>query len=112
MFYNFRWDEGALEAYILCIQEERAEVPAEGQPLGVVTSDVTTADVPEEPTKPPEEPPKPKTVRIRKPRSMASSSQQVVVTEINDAFWAKLLQTQRSAEHATRLQRLSEFSLI
>ena len=94
------------------MEEERAEVPAELLREYNTPAEVP-ADVPEEPTKPPEEPPtpKPKTVRIRKPR-MASSSQQVVVPEINDQFWAKLLQTQRSAEHATRLQRLSEFSLL
>ena len=97
------------------MEEERAEVPAEGQPLGGGSPDDPTVDVleepPEEPVMEPPQTPKPKTVRIRKPR-MASSSQQVVVPEINDQFWAKLLQTQRSAEHATRLQRLSEFSLL
>ena len=106
------------------MEEERAEAPAEllregdtppadGQPLGVGSPDDPTAEPMDPPTEeammePPT--PMPKTVRIRKPRSMAS--QQVVVPEIDDRFWASLLQTQRSAAHATRLQRLSEFSLL
>ena len=86
----------------------------------VLSSDnIPPVDVLEEPMeppkgamKPPPPTPTPRTVRIRKPRMPSSSSQQVVVPEINDQFWAKLLQTQRSAEHATRLQRLSEFNLL
>ena len=52
--------------------------------------------------------PKPRTVRIRKPRPAS----QVVVPEINERFWANLLRTQRAAEHATRLQRISDFQLM
>ena len=73
------------------------------------------AEAPEEPPvesmEPPPTPMPPKTVRIRKPRPRPAASQ-VVVPEIDDRFWASLLRTQRDAEHATRLQRLSEFSLI
>jgi len=76
----------------------------------------TPEEVPveEEPTAPLEEPPtpklKPKTVRMRKPPKTAAPS--IVVPEIDDKFWATLLRTQREAERATKLQRISEFNLL
>ena len=75
----------------------------------------TPEEVPveEEPTPPLEEPPtpKPKTVRIRKPPK-AAAAPSIVVPEIDDRFWATLLRTQREAERATKLQRISEFNLL
>ena len=52
----------------------------------------------------------PKTVRTRKPKKAATPS--VVIPEMNDQFFANLLRTQREAERATRLQRISEFNLL
>ena len=49
-------------------------------------------------------------VRIRKPRKASAPS--IVIPEIDDKFWANLLQTQREAERAMRLQRMSEFNLL
>ena len=69
----------------------------------------------EPPTPSLEEPPtpKPKTVRIRKPpKAAAAAAPSIVVPEIDDKFWATLLRTQREAERATRLQRISEFNLL
>ena len=84
-----------------------AEKPNEEEP--------TPEEVPveEEPT-PLEEPPtpKPKTVRIRKPPKAAAAAPSIVMPEIDDKFWATLLRTQREAERATKLQRISEFNLV
>ena len=83
------------------------EKPGEEEP--------TPEEVPveEEPT-PLEEPPtpKPKTVRIRKPPKAAAAAPSIVVPEVDDKFWATLLRTQREAERATKLQRISEFNLL
>ena len=91
---------------------EEAEKPNEEEP--------TPEEVPaeEEPTPSLEEPPtpklKPKTVRIRKPpkAAAAAATPSIVVPEIDDKFWATLLRTQREAERATKLQRISEFNLL
>ena len=70
----------------------------------------------EEPMEPLETPqdttttPIPETVRTRKPKKAATPS--VVIPEMNDQFFANLLRTQREAERATRLQRISEFNLL
>ena len=50
------------------------------------------------------------TVRTRKPKKAATPS--VVIPEMNDQFFANLLRTQREAERATRLQRISELNLL
>ena len=69
-----------------------------------------SAEVPVEPlpTKPP---PAPKTVRLRKPKA-ATAAPSVVVPDLDEKFWATLLRTQREAERATKLQRISEFNLL
>ena len=56
------------------------------------------------------EPPTPKTIRHRKPKKAAAPS--IVMPEIDDKFWATLLCSQREAERATKLQRISEFNLL
>jgi len=66
--------------------------------------------VPVEPT--PTKPPAPKTVRIRKPKAATAAAPSVVVPDLDDRFWATLLRTQREAERATKLQRISEFNLL
>ena len=58
----------------------------------------------------PMEPPTPKTIRNGKPKKAAAPS--IVMPEIDDRFWATLLRTQREAERATKLQRISEFNLL
>ena len=87
------------------------------------------ADMPAEPAEPAEKPaekpadesvepvedvppaPKPRAVRLRKPKAKASAPS-IVVPEINDKFWATLLRTQREAERATKLLHISKFNLI
>ena len=70
---------------------------------------------PEEPVVPvepiPMKPPAPKTVRLRKPKA-ATAAPSVVVPDLDEKFWATLLRTQREAERATKLQRISEFNLL
>ena len=78
-------------------EEKPAEEPVE-----------ESAEVPVEPL--PTKPPAPKPVRIRKPKAAAAPS--VFVPDLDDKFWATLLRTQREAERATKLQRISEFSLL
>ena len=92
-------------------EEMPAEEPVEPvEPVESAAEPVEhTPEVPVEPT--PMEPPKPETVRIRKPKA-AAAAPSIVVPEIDDKFWATLLRTQREAERATRLQRISEFSLL
>ena len=85
--------------------ERPAEEPAEesaAEPVG-------PPEVPVEPT--PMKPPAPKTVRIRKPKA-ATAAPSVVVPDLDEKFWATLLRTQREAERATKLQRISEFNLL
>ena len=67
----------------------------------------------ETPAEAPAEEPKParRVVRTRKPPP-AKKSTVAAVPEIDDKFWASLLNTQRTAEKATRLQRISEFQLM
>ena len=79
-------------------EEKPAEEPVE-----------ESAEVPVEPL--PTKPPAPKTVRIRKPKA-ATAAPSVFVPDIDDKFWATLLRTQREAERATKLQRISEFNLL
>ena len=81
------------------------------------------ADMPAEPAEPAEKPadesvepvedvppaPKPRAVRLRKPKASAPS---IVTPEIDDRFWATLLRTQREAERATKLHRIAEFNLL
>ena len=51
-------------------------------------------------------------MRLRKPKpAPKASAPSIVVPEIDDKFWATLLRTQREAERATKLQRISEFNL-
>ena len=70
---------------------------------------------PVEPAKPVEEEmpaPKPRAVRLRKPKIPKASAPSIVMPEIDDRFWATLLRTQREAERATKLHRISEFNLL
>ena len=80
-------------------EEKPAEEPVE-----------ESAAEPVEPT--PTKPPAPKTVRIRKPKAATAAAPSVVVPDLDDRFWATLLRTQREAERATKLQRISEFNLL
>ena len=58
-----------------------------------------------------EEPPK--VVKVRKPRTKKTTAPTIAIPDINDdKFWTGLLRTQREAERATKLQRISEFSLL
>ena len=63
-------------------------------------------EAPKEEPMEPLETPQDTTVRTRKPKKAATPS--VVIPEMNDQFFANLLRTQREAERATRLQRISE----
>ena len=83
-------------------------VPTEQQPEPPVHEE--ELDTPVEAV--PEEPPAkaPRAARGRKPRKASAPS--IVIPEIDDRFWANLLATQRDAERATRLQRMSEFNLL
>ena len=77
---------------------------------------------PEEEEKPQEEQPReepPKVpspgrpLKVRKPRTKKTAAPTIAIPDINDdKFWAGLLRTQREAERATKLQRISEFSLL
>jgi len=100
------------------MEEDRPEEPAE--PAEKPVEAVEPAE-PAGPAEPPVEPPtpKPKTVRIRKPkpvenraRDVRDADPHIVMPEIDDRFWANLLRTQRDAERATKLQRISEFNLL
>ena len=84
---------------------EQSEQPKEEQPKE------EEAQPAEEEPPPAEAPSKParRVVRIRKKPPTKST---VAVPEIDDKFWASLLNTQRAAEKATRLQRISEFQLM
>jgi hypothetical protein len=85
-------------------------VPTEQQPEPPVPEE-EELDAPVEavPGEPPAKAPA-REVRIRKPRKASAPS--IVIPEIDDRFWANLLATQRDAERATRLQRISEFNLL
>ena len=86
--------------------EEKPAEPAEPMESAAEPVEPTPA----EPAEPVEKPaPKPRVVRHRKPKSAAPS---IVMPEIDDRFWATLLRTQREAERATKLQRISEFNLL
>ena len=89
--------------------EEKPAEPAEPMESAAEPVEPTPAE-PAEPT--PMEPPtpKPKTIRNRRPKKAAAPS--IVMPEIDDKFWATLLRTQREAERATKLQRISEFNLL
>ena len=69
---------------------------------------------PEEEEKPQEEAREepPKVVKVRKPRTKKTTAPAIAIPDIDDKFWAGLLRTQREAERATKLQRISEFSLL
>ena len=90
-------------------EEKPAEEPVDSAPPEPVESAPAEQA---EPAEPPMEPPtpKPRTVRIRKPKAATAPS--IVMPEIDDRFWANLLRTQREAERATKLQRISEFNLL
>ena len=57
-----------------------------------------------------EEPPK--VLKVRKPRAKKTAAPTIAIPDIDDKFWAGLLRTQREAERATKLQRISGFSLL
>ena len=94
------------------MEEDRPEEPAEPTEPEKPTEPEEPA-VPMEPAEPVEPveklAPKPRVVRLRKPKSAPPS---VALPEIDDKFWANLLRTQREAERATKLQRISEFNLL
>ena len=97
------------------MEEDRPEEPAEPAEKPVEAAEPAEPAGPVEPAGPAEPPvepptPKPKTVRIRKPKAATAPS--IVMPEIDDRFWANLLRTQREAERATKLQRISEFNLL
>ena len=77
--------------------EQATEAPAEA-PEPVEAPEATEAV----------EPPKPRRTRARKALPSGPPS----MPEIDGAFWAGLLRTQREAERATRLQRISKFNLL
>ena len=58
--------------------------------------------------------PKPRRIRAtRAPKARAQATPSEPLTlEIDGTFWAGLLRTQREAERATRLQRISDFKLL
>ena len=85
------------------------EKPAE-EPVEESAAEPVEPEVPVEPL--PTKPPAPKTVRIRKPKAATAAAPSVVVPDLDDRFWATLLRTQREAERATKLQRISEFNLL
>ena len=98
------------------MEEENPEKPVE-QEAAPETPVEPTPEAPVEPT--PEapvehmEPPAPKSIRNRRRRNDARDKiPSIVVPEIDDRFWATLLRTQREAEQATKLQRISEFNLL
>jgi hypothetical protein len=84
-------------------------VPTEQQPEPPALEEELDAPVEAVPEEPPAKAPA-RAVRIRKPRKASTPS--IVIPEIDDRFWANLLATQRDAERATRLQRISEFNLL
>ena len=85
-------------------------VSTEQQPEPPVPEQELDAPVEAVPEEPPAKAPAPRAVRIRKPRKAPTPS--IVVPEVDDRFWANLLATQRDAERATRLQRISELNLL
>ena len=98
------------------MEEEKPgeEMPAEPvEPVEPVESAAEPVEpTPEVPVEPiPMKPPAPKTVRLRKPKA-TTAAPSVVVPDLDDKFWATLLRTQREAERATKLQRISEFNLL
>ena len=87
----------------------------ESIPVSGVQSAVTIPEEEQENTAEEQEttaPPTPKLVKVRKPRTKKTTAPTIMVPDIDDKFWAGLLRTQREAERATKLQRISEFSLI
>jgi len=89
---------------------ESAAEPVEPTPEVPAEPMEPTPEVPAEPTTLMEPPTPKKTIRNRKPKQAAAPS--IVMPEIDDRFWATLLRTQREAERATKLQRISEFNLL
>jgi len=65
-----------------------------------------------EPVEPMPAEPKPRRIRARAPKARAQAPSEPLTLEIDGTFWAGLLRTQREAERATRLQRISEFNLL
>ena len=94
------------------MQEEEAEKPTEpAESAGPAEAAEPTAEKTEMPTEPVA--PKPRAVRLRKPKpAPKASAPSIVMPEIDDKFWATLLRTQREAERATKLQRISEFNVL
>ena len=93
------------------------EKPVEVPPTEAVEPEKPTEVPPTEPVEPekPTEVPTTESVTVRKvaarkPRKASAPS--VALPEIDNKFWANLLRTQREAERATRLQRMSEFNLL
>ena len=90
------------------MEEENPEKPVE-QEAAPETPVEPTPEAPVEHM----EPPAPKSIRNRRRRNDARDKiPSIVVPEIDDRFWATLLRTQREAEQATKLQRISEFNLL
>jgi len=91
--------------------EQATEVPAEA-PEAPEPAEPVEATEPVEPVVPAE--PKPRRIRAtRAPKARAQAAPSEPLTlEIDGTFWAGLLRTQREAERATRLQRISDFKLL
>ena len=91
--------------------EQATEVPAEA-PEAPEPAEPVEATEPVEPVEATE--PKPRRIRAtRAPKARAQAAPSEPLTlEIDGTFWAGLLRTQREAERATRLQRISDFKLL
>ena len=83
---------------------EQSEQPKEEQPRQEAQ--------PAEGEPPPAEAPSKPARHVVRSRKKPPTKSTVAVPEIDDKFWASLLNTQRAAEKATRLQRISEFQLM
>ena len=89
--------------------EQATEAPTEAPepveaPEALEATEAVEAVVPAEP--------KPRRIRARAPKARAQAPSEPLTLEIDGTFWAGLLRTQREAERATRLQRISEFNLL
>lgn len=87
------------------MEEDKPEKPA-AEPADPVAEPAEESVEPVEDMPPA---PKPRAVRLRKPKASAPS---IVTPELDDKFWATLLRTQREAERATKLQHISAFNLL
>ena len=90
--------------------EQATEAPAEA-PEPVEATEPVEAPEPVEPVPAEPKPRRIRATRAPKARAQAAPSEPLTL-EIDGTFWAGLLRTQREAERATRLQRISDFKLL